>query len=116
MREHEEFQPTTALGRSLPGAIFLSMLAMYYVPSPFESLTPFEFASGVLREGPGLVATLAFGVITPLWNGLAIAYVLRCKEHDFVRRCFLVFNLIGILVWTVAALKFLVFLKNLTRW
>ena len=102
--EREEFRPTVALGRSLPAATFWSLLAVASLPLTIFSVPPFSYAQALARSPFGLVAIVVFGVITPLWSGLALAYAIRCRGHDGVRWSFLVLNLASILGWIVPLL------------
>jgi hypothetical protein len=101
MREREQFRPMIAMRRSLPGAIFWSMLASWFIPPAIANVPPFSIAAGMLNSVIGFAAIVGFGAITPIWSGLAIIHALKGRGHDAVRRCFLVFNVAGLIGWAV---------------
>lgn len=97
--EPEEFRPTTALGRSLPAAVFWSLVVMSYAGPAFEKAFSFSWVHPFVTPGVLMTGITITGMITPLWSGLAIAYSIRCRSHDGVRWTFLAFNAASILGW-----------------
>jgi hypothetical protein len=103
MRELEPFRPMTALGISLPGAIFWSVLASWFIPPAIANIPPFSIATSMSESWMGFAAMVAFGSITPISNGLAIVYAIQRKGYDVVRRCFLIFNVASLIGLPVVA-------------
>ena len=110
--EREEFRPAVAFGRSLPAAVFWSLLMVAILPLAISSVPPFSFAQTFVHSPFGTVAIVVFGVITPLWSGLALAYSLRSRGHDGIRPSFLVLNLAFILGWIGLLLKIVLVVRN----
>jgi hypothetical protein len=98
-REH--FRPKTAMSRSFPCAVFWSLLASYYLLPNTSNFPPLEFAAQMIHDAPGMISIASFGIITPMWSGLAIVHTLRTAGDDLVRRSFLVFNVAGLIGWIV---------------
>ena len=97
----EVFRPTTALGRSLPAAIFWSLILVSYAGPELEKLFLFSWMQSLVSPWILMAGAAAFGVITPMWSGLAIAYSIGCRNHDGVRWTFFALNAASIVAWIV---------------
>jgi hypothetical protein len=96
---HREHQ--TAMWRSFPCAVFWSLLASRYLLPNTSNFPPLEFATQMIHDSPGMISIASFGILTPMWSGLAIVHSLRTAGDDLVRRSILVFNVAGLIGWIV---------------
>jgi hypothetical protein len=99
MPDRPQFRPSLGFRRTLPAAIFLSLITTAFLSPLLQTVPLPSFTYGMLDSTGGRWAIFSSGAMSLMSSPLAVLYSIQTRGHDRLRWTFLLFNALVCIAW-----------------